>query len=124
MKETPLARDPLDKDPLQRDALLDRDTLMVTDSPRQRPPPGQRPPLIETSQMECPPSQRPRHPCGQTNTCENITFANSVITESGNNLLNTLCINCLTVEVCFVRLSLFLCVSVVMCMSLYRQLLH
>ena len=43
--------------------------------PGQRPP-GQRPPRTETPQDGDPLGQRP--PCGQTDTCENISFANFV----------------------------------------------
>ena len=50
--QTPLDRDPWTETPLYRDP-LDRD-------PWDRDPPG----------------QRPRPPCGQTDTCENLTFAN------------------------------------------------
>ena len=53
-------------------------------------PPGCRHPWMLTPWMQTPPGCRP--PCGQTNTCENITFANgndNILSDNGAHLLKT-----------------------------------
>ena len=76
--ETPLNRDPPwtdthtpDGDSPLAETLPDRD-------PPDRDPLDRDPPWAETHLDRDPPGQIPRPPCRQTDTCENITFANFV----------------------------------------------
>ena len=67
------------------------ETLPDRDPPEQRPPrqrpPGQRPtPWTETLPGQRPPWTETETPCGQTDTYENITFANSFAGD--NNFIN------------------------------------
>ena len=84
--------------PWQRPPSLDRDPLAETPLPGQRPPWTETPldrnsPRTETTldrdspgQQRLPPGKRPRHPYGQTNTSENITFPQFRFTEDNNRL--------------------------------------
>ena len=69
-------KDHLDRDP--RRETSQTETPLDRDPPLTETPLGHRPPQTETSRMETPLDRDRDPPCGQTDNCENIIFANFV----------------------------------------------
>ena len=77
-------REPPDRDPLDRHPQTE--TPLGRDPPGQRPEsPGQRPPDRDPLDRDPSPQDRDRDPRGQTDTCETIAFANSVLAGGKNS---------------------------------------
>ena len=95
--EIPLDRNPPDRDPPgqkppKTETPLDRNP--PDRDPRGQRPPGQGPPGQRLPKTETPPGQSPPRteaetpPCGQTNTCENITYRKLRLRAGKRNRMN------------------------------------